>query len=92
MTEKQRTILLVVFDFLTATITWFLFYVYRITEIENAELTFKEGFFNGIIIVPLFWMFLYALQGTYHNVLRNYRLKTIKHTLFGTIIGVIIAF
>ena len=92
MTEKQRTILLVVFDFLTATITWFLFYVYRITEIENAELTFKEGFFNGIIIVPLFWMFLYALQGTYHNVLRNYRLKTIKHTLFGTIIGVIIVF
>jgi exopolysaccharide biosynthesis polyprenyl glycosylphosphotransferase len=92
MTEKQRTILLVFFDFLTATITWFLFYVYRITEIENAELTFKEGFFNGIIIVPLFWMFLYALQGTYHNVLRNYRLKTIKYTLFGTIIGVIIVF
>lgn len=92
MTEKQRTILLLIFDLLTAAIVWFLFYVYRITSIEQAELTFKEGFYQGMVVVPLFWIFLYALQGTYHNTLRHYRLKTIKQTLFGTIIGVIVVF
>ena len=92
MTEKQRTILLVSFDLLTAAIVWFLFYVYRITFIERADFTFKEGFYKGMAIVPFFWLFLYAVQGTYHNTLRNYRLKTIKQTLYGTIIGVIIVF
>lgn len=92
MTQKQRTILLVFFDIITAAIAWFLFYIYRITSIENADLTFKEGFFLGIVIVPFFWVFLYALQGTYHNTFRSYRLKTIKQTLFGTLIGVIIVF
>lgn len=92
MTQKQRTILLVFFDILTAAIAWFLFYIYRITSIEHADLTFKEGFFLGIVIVPFFWVFLYALQGTYHNTFRSYRLKTIKQTLFGTLIGVIIVF
>ncbi len=92
MTEKKRTIFLVLFDLLTAALVWFIFYIYRITSIEQADLTFKEGFFWGMAIVPFFWVFLYALQGTYHNTLRNYRLKTIKHTLYGTLIGVMLVF
>lgn len=92
MTEKQRAILLVLLDLLTAALVWFIFYIYRITSIENAELTFKKGFIVGMIVVPIFWFFLYALQGTYHNIYRSYRLKTIKLTLFATIIGVIIVF
>lgn len=92
MTEKNRTILLVMFDLLTAALVWFIFYIYRITSIEQVDLTFKEGLYWGLAIVPFFWVFLYALQGTYHNTLRNYRLKTIKHTLYGTLIGVMLVF
>ncbi len=92
MTKKQRTILFVLFDFLTAIAVWFIFYIYRITTIEKAELIFKEGLFIGLAIVPLFWLFIYTLQGTYHNPIRNYRLKTIKQTLFSTVIGVVIVF
>lgn len=92
MTEKQRSILLVLFDFLTAALVWFLFYVYRITAIEQTELIYKDGFFIGITVIPFCWIFLYAIQGTYHNTLRNYRLKTIKQTLYGTLIGVLIVF
>jgi exopolysaccharide biosynthesis polyprenyl glycosylphosphotransferase len=73
-------------------IVWLLFYVYRLTYIEQVEITFKAGFIKGIVIVPMFWLFVYALQGTYHNTLRHYRLKVIKQTLYGTIIGVIIVF
>lgn len=92
MTEKKRTILLILFDLLTALIVWLLFYMYRLTYIEQVAITFKEGFFQGLVVVPIFWLFVYALQGTYHNTLRHYRLKIIKQTLFGTIIGVIIVF
>lgn len=92
MTEKQRSILLVLFDFLTAALVWFLFYVYRITSIEQTELIYKDGFFIGMAVIPMSWLFLYAIQGTYHNTLRNYRLKTIKQTLIATLIGVLIVF
>ena len=92
MIEKRRTILLIIFDLLTAIIVWTLFYVYRLTYIEQVDITFKEGFFKGIAVVPIFWLFVYTLQGTYHNTLRHYRLKIIKQTLYGTLIGVIIVF
>lgn len=92
MSEKNRSILLVIFDFFTAIVVWTLFYIYRIIFIEEIELVFKEGFFVGLAIVPLFWILLYALQGTYHNTLRNYRLKTIRQTLSVSLVGVTIVF
>lgn len=92
MTERQSTILYVVLDFITALAAWFLFYAYRVTSIENSPLVFKGSFYYGLILIPLFWLFLYTVQGTYFNVFRNYRLKTVKQTLFGTFIGVIVVF
>jgi exopolysaccharide biosynthesis polyprenyl glycosylphosphotransferase len=92
MAEKKHVIQLLIVDFLTASLVWFLFYVYRIIWIEDQPLVFKEGFFVGIAIVPMFWLFLYALQGTYQNLLRNYRMKTLKLTVYGSVIGVIIVF
>ncbi|WP_066759240.1 sugar transferase [Crocinitomix algicola] len=92
MNFKKRSLTLVLIDFLTAALVWYLFYIYRITTIEHTDIVFKKGFFLGIFTLPFFWIFIYALQGTYHNVLRHYRLKTIKQTLFGTIVGVIIVF
>jgi len=92
MTEKQQTVLSVLFDFISALIVWFLFYAYRVTQIENSELVFKGSFFKGLLLVPMFWVFLYVLQGTYRNVHRGYRLKTIKQTFFGTLLGTIVVF
>ena len=92
MTERQQTVLSVIFDFITALTAWFLFYIYRVISIEQSELVFKGTFFSGLVLVPLFWIFLYSLQGTYQNVHRGYRLKTIKQTFFGSLLGTIIVF
>jgi exopolysaccharide biosynthesis polyprenyl glycosylphosphotransferase len=92
MKPKQQLVLHVVFDYLTALLAWFLFYVYRVTEIENSPLIFKGSFITGMIVVPICWMFLYSLQGTYQNAQRNYRLKTIKQTFFGTALGTLFVF
>ena len=64
MTERQQTVLSVIFDFITALTAWFLFYIYRVISIEQSELVFKGTFFSGLVLVPLFWIFLYSLQGT----------------------------
>jgi len=69
-----------------------LFYIYRIINVEHTDVIFKEGFFKGLVVIPIFWVFLYAIQGTYRNVLRKYRLKTIKNTFLSTIIGGVILF
>ena len=93
MTNRQKAILFVIVDLITAAVVWFLFYVYRITTIEEqSEIVFKGNFYIGLVLIPLFWVFLYTVQGTYHNVKRIYRLLTLKITFFATLIGSIVIF
>ena len=92
MNARALTIILLILDFCTAALVWFLFYVYRIITIEHSEIVYKGSFFYALILVPVFWILLYILQGTYRNVLRNYRLKTIKLTLFASLLGTILVF
>lgn len=92
MTTKQQLILSIFLDFLSAATVWFLFYAYRITYIEETAFVFKGSFYTGLIAVPIFWVLLYTMQGTYYNVKRNYRLKTLKQTLFASLIGVVVVF
>ncbi|MCB9223970.1 MAG: sugar transferase [Crocinitomicaceae bacterium] len=92
MTTRQKAIILVLIDLITAALVWFLFYVYRIQNVEKMELTFKGSFYISMVVVPLFWILLYTIQGTYHNVKRNYRLKTLKQTFSGTLMGGLLIF
>jgi exopolysaccharide biosynthesis polyprenyl glycosylphosphotransferase len=92
MNSKKLLIFSVVFDYLTALLAWFLFYAYRVTEIEKTDLVYKGSFYTGIILIPLCWLFLYTVQGTYQNVQRNYRLKTIKQTFFSSLLGSLLVF
>jgi exopolysaccharide biosynthesis polyprenyl glycosylphosphotransferase len=92
MTAKQKVILFVLIDLISAAVVWLLFYIYRLKTIENSEIVFKGSFYKSMIILPIFWLFLYTVQGTYHNVQRNYRIKTLKQTLYGTVIGGILIF
>jgi len=92
MTQRRQTVLSVIFDYIAALIVWFIFYAYRVTQIENSDLVFKGSFYKGLILIPLFWVFLYVLQGTYRNVHRGHRLKTIKQTFYGTTLGTIVVF
>lgn len=92
MKQRQLLFLSLIFDYFAALAAWFLFYAYRVTQIENSPLIFKGTFITGMIVVPLCWMFLYTLQGTYQNPERNYRLKTIKQTFFGTLLGSVLVF
>lgn len=84
--------LFILFDWLTAALSWALFYYYRTTSIEGKTFHINETFLYGIAFVPLLWLMLYAVQGTYSDIRRLYRIKVISHTAFATIFGSVILF
>ncbi|MFT6983230.1 MAG: exopolysaccharide biosynthesis polyprenyl glycosylphosphotransferase [Crocinitomicaceae bacterium] len=92
MNSRLLTFLLILLDWAFSCSGWALFYFYRKTSIEGEEFTVNTSFYLGILLVPLIWLFIYLLQGTYQDVRRLYRLKTINLTFIGTLLGVVVIF
>ena len=86
------------FDILSAIVAWALLFIFRKIGLEDLRLTdlgqvFADAnFWIGIVVVPIGWLALYSMQGTYKNVLRKSRLKEFQQTLTATLIGVVILF
>lgn len=79
-------------DLFTAAFSWGLFYYYRKTSIEGEVFSINERFLLGIIVVPIIWVLFYAIQGTYQDVRKLYRLKILSLTTFATIFGSVVLF
>ena len=98
MKERQATLLYIIFDLLSAMSAWALLFLFRKVGLEHIHLddvnqVFSDNnFWIGICIVPLGWLCLYTIQGTYKNVLRKARLKEFQQTVVASIIGVVIIF
>lgn len=98
MNKALQTIKYLLADYLTAAAAWCFFYIYRKTYIEPfknnqlAQVYFDDKFYWGIVLVPLFWIILYALTGTYLNIYKKSRIKEFWQTLFISVVGVIILF
>lgn len=92
MNARLLTFLIVFLDWISSCLGWGLFYYYRKTGIEGEEFVASEAFFLGIALVPLIWIVIYLLQGTYHDVRRLHRLKIINLTFVGTLLGVVVLF
>ncbi|TVQ15417.1 MAG: sugar transferase [Bacteroidetes bacterium] len=96
--QKLQVFKYLIADFFSAFFSWFLFIAYRqnshngrFSNVTN-EIFIDENLLLGIIIIPAFWLMLYALSGSYKNVLRRSRLSEFGQTLFITFIGVLIIF
>ena len=79
-------------DWLFAVLSWILFYFFRKVGIEKVEFNVNESFYAGVVFVPLLWVLLYFLQGTYHDVKRLYRIKVFNLTFLASLIGSLIIF
>jgi exopolysaccharide biosynthesis polyprenyl glycosylphosphotransferase len=96
--KRIDTVKYIGFDWLAAVLAWFLFFYYRKLYIEHAF--FGEGIFveldtnllKGLAALPLAWLVLYALMGTYNDVYRKSRLNELGRTFLATCIGVVILF
>lgn len=88
----------VVADFVAAAAAWTALFVYRKTYLEPVKfgdavrLEFDTNYFLGLVIVPLFWLLIYAASGHYSNIFRRHRLKELGQITMSSVIGVIIIF
>lgn len=98
MKAKKVTLRYIFFDILSAMLAWAFLFVFRKIGFENT--TFDDlglivsdpNFWLGIVFVPLGWLALYSMQGSYKNVLRKSRLKELQQTAIASIIGVVVLF
>ncbi|MDA3944468.1 MAG: sugar transferase [Bacteroidetes bacterium] len=88
----------VILDWLAALLSWALFYFFRKQAEDPSfheyfELIFDDpNFWYGIIFIPLGWLLLYTVMGTYRRIFRKARLKELGQTFIITLIGVTIIF
>jgi len=98
MNKSLHTLKYLTFDFLSAILGWTTFYLYRKTHIEpltfgyEVPVEFTHKYFWGIIVIPLFWIFLYYLSDYYKDIYRKSRLKELAQTFFTILIGSVIIF
>jgi len=100
MNKKLQTIKYLVADYIAAFLAWSLFFIYRKYTVEPAALEHisvifdDRNFYLGIMVVPVFWLILYAITGTYSvkRIYRKSRLRELSQTSFLSLLGVIIIF
>lgn len=97
MGRRLTTFFFILMDWLAAIAAWGMFYAYRKSSIEGAEIDltmFLEDrkFVSGLLVLPVLWVFFYFLIGAYRNVYRKSRLKELGQTLYLTLIGVLVIF
>ncbi|HEY0733126.1 MAG TPA: sugar transferase [Chitinophagaceae bacterium] len=84
-------------DYLAAAIAWAIFYFVRKDLLDQPIVT-EEGlmidsnFWLGIILIPLGWLILFALIGSYHSIYKKSRLGEFTHTFIIILTGSIILF
>lgn len=98
MNSKLQTTKYLLWDAFSALLAWGLFFFYRKLSVENGRFDdicnvfHDSNFWWGIILLPIAWCCLYAMQGTYKNVFRKARLKELQMTFWASLIGVIVIF
>ena len=98
MNRRLQVTKYIFLDWLSALSAWTLFFLYRkMTEnmhiFSHLNKIFDDRkFWMGILIIPLFWMALYIMAGSYRRIYRKARLKELGQTLITVLIGVVILF
>ena len=86
-----------VIDFVTASLAWAFFFfirkwVLKETITDQGEIIVNNKFWLGIIFIPLGWLALYTLVGSYRKLYKKSRLFEFTITFMCSFIGTIVLF
>ncbi len=95
--RKLGTAAYLILDYLAAALSWTILYTFRKISIEGlllSEIKYlaDSNFILGVLIIPLCWILLYALFGTYTDIYRKSRLQELGLTLLQSFIGSVLIF
>lgn len=98
MNKKLQVTKYLIADISAAMLAWALFFSFRKIYIETAKfgkpvpLVYDQQYYWGLLAIPIFWILMYYLTGTYKDIYRKSRLREIGQTFLLSIIGVLIIF
>jgi exopolysaccharide biosynthesis polyprenyl glycosylphosphotransferase len=87
-----------ILDWVAAAGSWTILYAFRKLRLEpevfgsTVELVWTPRFVQGLLLVPLFWIALYALAGMYARPLKRHRILEVGQVLWTTLLGGVILF
>ena len=96
--NKQIPIALyAIMDFMTASLTWALFYFVRKWLLKQnissgGSLQVNDRFWLAILFIPVGWLILYTIVGTYRSLYKKSRLFEFTATFVCSLIGCVILF
>ena len=92
MNKKLQVLKYLIADISAAMLAWALFFTFRKIYIETAKfgkpvpVVYDEQYYWGLLFIPLFWILMYYLTGTYKEIYRKSRLKEIGQTFLLSIL------
>jgi len=98
MSKRLTTLYYILVDLLSAGLAWTLFNYYRKTQIDSLKtgglngVIFDNQYYISIFVLPVIWVLVYYLSGSYNNVLRKSRINEFVQMLATSIIGVTVLF
>jgi polysaccharide biosynthesis protein PslA len=98
MTQNNRISVrwYVLADWLAALLGWGFFYLQRRLLLGEAQSLFEqsydEKFFLGIALIPVCWVILFHLNGSYRDLYHKSRLQELTNTFFTTLLGCTVLF
>lgn len=98
MTESRQRLKYIISDLFSAMAAWSLFFFFRKVDLDtfpvnDVTLIYSDpNFWLGLFFVPVGWLLLYTMQGSYRRTLRKSRLKEFGDTLIASFIGIVVLF
>lgn len=98
MNKRLQLAKYLISDYLSAALSWGLFYIFRKRHIEallyghTVPIQVDNKLILGVFLLPVFWIFIYYSSGYYRDVFRKSRLAELWQTLGTIFFGVLILF
>ena len=98
MNRKKFTIQYIISDALSSALAWTLFYIFRKIYVEPAKFEYKidirfdENYYIALVAIPIFWLVIYSIVGSYKDIYRKSRLREFALTFVITFLGTLFLF
>ena len=79
-------------DWCSALLSWVLFNYFRKTYIEQYPFEINDRLIYSSIVIPILWLCLYYIFGSYKNVYKKHRIKEITQTFSQSFLGILLIF